>query len=82
VTTAFPGAPQRLRRNLEDRPMATKRIKLPTCLTVREAAEHLSVSEKTIRRWIWCGALRHHRLGASIRIAEEDLAAFVAACRH
>jgi excisionase family DNA binding protein len=62
--------------------MAPKRTKLPTCLTVREAADQLSVSEMTIRRWIWDGELRHHRLGASIRIAEEDLAAFVAACRR
>ena len=62
--------------------MAPKRFQLPTCLTVREAADQLSVSEKTIRRWIWDGALRNHRLGASIRIAEEDLAAYVAACRR
>lgn len=62
--------------------MAAQRTKLPTCLTVREAAEQLSVSDKSIRRWISAGALRHHRLGAAIRIAEEDLAAFFAARRH
>ncbi len=51
-------------------------------LTVVEFAERLSVSEKTVRRWIASGELRHHRLGGSIRISEEDAAAFVGARRR
>lgn len=62
--------------------MAAKRLQLPTCLTIHQVADQLSVSDKTVRRWVWDGALRHHRLGASIRVAEEDLAAFLASRRR
>lgn len=62
--------------------MASKRTNTPACLTVSDAARQLSVSEKSVRRWINDGDLRHHRLGAAIRIAEEDLCAFLAARRR
>ena len=62
--------------------MATKRPLIPTCLTVSEVADRLGLSEKTVRRLIWDGDLRHHRLGAAIRVAEDDLAGFLAARRR
>jgi excisionase family DNA binding protein len=43
-------------------------------------AEKLSLSTKTIRRWIDRGELHVHRFGRQIRISEDDLAAFLA--RH
>ena len=50
--------------------------------TVDYLAEHLSVSDKSIRRWISTGELPHHRLGTSIRVSEEDLDAFLAVRRN
>jgi excisionase family DNA binding protein len=45
-------------------------------------AKKLSVSTKTIRRWIERGELHVHRLGRQIRISEEDLVAFLASHRR
>jgi excisionase family DNA binding protein len=50
-------------------------------MSVEETAEQLAVSTKTIRRWIARGQLHYHRFGRQIRIAEEDLRAFVAIAR-
>jgi excisionase family DNA binding protein len=50
---------------------------LPILLSVRDAADRLGVSTKTIRRWIASGELPHYRLGRSIRIAESDLIGFI-----
>jgi excisionase family DNA binding protein len=47
-------------------------------LTVQEVAERLAVSESTVIRLIESGALIAHRIGKLLRIAEEDLAAFLA----
>ena len=44
-------------------------------------AEQLSLSTKTIRRWIDRGELHVHRLGRQIRISEDDLPAFLAGRR-
>jgi excisionase family DNA binding protein len=44
---------------------------------VGEVAELLTVSTKTVRRWIGREELRTHRLGRQLRVAEEDLAAFL-----
>lgn len=49
--------------------------------TIDEAAELLNVSPRTVRRLIELGALPVHRLGRLVRIAEADLAAFLAASR-
>jgi len=46
-------------------------------LAVSEVAELLQVSSKTVRRWIARQELRTHRLGRQLRMAEEDLAAFL-----
>lgn len=46
-------------------------------LTVADVAGELSLSEKTIRRWIKNECLHIHRLGRVIRIAREDLTAFI-----
>jgi excisionase family DNA binding protein len=49
--------------------------------TIDEAAELLNVSPRTVRRFIESGALPAHRLGRLVRIADPDLAAFLAANR-
>lgn len=51
-------------------------------MSVRQAAEHSGVSEKTVRGWVADGVLPHFRLGANgrrgkIAIAPEDLDAFL-----
>ena len=47
-------------------------------IPVAEVARRLSVSEKTVRRWVECGDLVAHHLGRSIRISEANLRAFLA----
>lgn len=49
--------------------------------TIEEVAESLNVSSRTVRRLIDSGALPAHRLGRLIRIADRDLAVFLAASR-
>ena len=51
--------------------------RLPRLLPLDEVAQTLHVSIKTVRRWIKQGALRAHQFGRQLRIAEEDLAAFI-----
>ena len=55
--------------------------RLPRLLTVDEAAEVLSLSAKSIRRRIDAGEIPMHRLGRAIRIAEDDLIAYIAQTR-
>ena len=50
--------------------------------SVAEIADRLGASEKTVRRRMADGSLRHHRIGGLVRIAEEDFNAFVAARRR
>jgi len=45
-------------------------------------AEVLSVSDRTVRRWIDRGELVAHRFGRNVRIAETDLKAFLALRRN
>ncbi len=47
-------------------------------LTLEEAAKRLRLSRKTLERYIKRGELRVVRFGASVRITERELAAFVA----
>ena len=50
---------------------------LPALLIIKQAAIHLQVSSKTIRRWIDAGDLIAHRLGRQRRISETDLQTFI-----
>jgi excisionase family DNA binding protein len=46
-------------------------------LTVQEVADRLAVSESTVIRLIESGEITAHRVGKQLRIAEEDLAAYL-----
>ena len=46
--------------------------------TIAEVAELLAVTTRTIRRWIKAGDLVAHRMGGVVRIADDDLRAFLA----
>ena len=46
-------------------------------LTVEDTARRLSVSNKSIRRWIDAGKLPAIRLGRAVRIKEEAVADFI-----
>lgn len=46
-------------------------------LTIDEVAERCRVSSRTVRRWIGAGDLPAHRLGRQLRIAPNDLSAFL-----
>jgi excisionase family DNA binding protein len=46
-------------------------------LTAKEAAAHLSLSLRTVRRMIADGRLSIKRIGGSIRIKPEDLRALI-----
>ncbi len=48
--------------------------------SVASAAELLSVSEVTIRRYIKSGDLRHHRIGDRILLSYEDIQSFMDLC--
>ena len=50
--------------------------------TVSEVAEMLSVSTRSVRRWIGSGKLVAHAFGGVVRIAETDLRAFFALHRQ
>ena len=47
---------------------------------LQEAAERLTVSESTVRRLINQGKLRAYKVGAQLRIADEDLTAYLRSC--
>jgi excisionase family DNA binding protein len=49
--------------------------------TVNEVADMLSVSGRTVRRWIKDGKLVAHTFGGAVRIAETDLKVFTATHR-
>ena len=46
-------------------------------LTIADVAFQLSVSERTVRRWIDAKQLKAHRLNRAIRIAKADLQYFL-----
>jgi excisionase family DNA binding protein len=48
--------------------------------TIANVAESLSVSTRTVRRWIDAGELIAHRFNGVLRISDADLHAFLA--RH
>jgi len=49
--------------------------KAPPMITIAQAAEHLAVDPKTVRRWISLGRLPGYRVGGSrtVRIKAEDV---------
>jgi len=62
--------------------MTAMPTRISRLLTVKQAADIVGVSPRTIRRWIDAKELPFHRLGRQIRIAEDDLAAFLAKNRQ
>jgi excisionase family DNA binding protein len=57
-------------------------IQLPRLLTIEQVATFTQFSSRQIRRWIKAGALKATQYGRSWRIAENDLALFLAAFKH
>jgi excisionase family DNA binding protein len=55
--------------------------RLPRMLSIRQVAERYGVCPKTVARWIKQHGLHVHRIGRTIRVAEEDATAFMAARR-
>ena len=53
----------------------------PPLQSISTIAQRLDVSEKSVRRYIERGLLRAYKVVGQIRIAEEDLMAFLASCR-
>ena len=50
--------------------------------TVSQVAQMLSVSPRTVRRWIEDKKLVAHKFGGAVRIAESDLQAFIGTHRN
>lgn len=50
--------------------------------TIRQVAQLIDVSIRSVRRWIASGELKTHRFGRSVRIAESDLNDFINRHRH
>jgi excisionase family DNA binding protein len=46
-------------------------------LTVAEAAERMSVAEKTVYKWFWAGDLTGVKIGRCVRIDEDALNDFL-----
>jgi excisionase family DNA binding protein len=54
---------------------------LSPLLSIPAVAKRLDVSEKSVRRYIDRGRLPAYKIGGQIRIAEEDVRAFLSSCR-
>ena len=55
---------------------------LPKYYAIKAVAEAVDASPRTIRRWIANGDLVVHRINGVVRIAEDDLRAFLAEHRE
>jgi excisionase family DNA binding protein len=53
-------------------------IQLPSLLTIQQVATFIQFSTRQVRRWIESGELKATQFGRSWRIAENDLALFLA----
>jgi excisionase family DNA binding protein len=62
--------------------MAERSLKGVRFFTIAEIAEQLRVSERTVSRHIARGELKSHKIGAAVRISEEDFRAFIAIRRQ
>jgi excisionase family DNA binding protein len=56
-----------------------RRFTVDSYLTMPEAAERIGMSVRFVRRLVARREIPFHKLGRSVRLAESDLAAFVAA---
>jgi excisionase family DNA binding protein len=63
------------RRSVEGR---RQRGGLPKLYTIKAVAEAVNVSSRTVRRWIENGELAVHRVDSVVRVAEDDVRAFLA----
>ena len=59
-----------------------RQIELPKLFTIEQVATFTQFSTRQIRRWIKSGALKAIQFGRSWRIAENDLALFLATFKH
>jgi excisionase family DNA binding protein len=50
--------------------------------TIKEIAECVAVSERTVRRWIEKGLLVAHRFNGLVRVSEADFQSFLLAHRE
>jgi excisionase family DNA binding protein len=55
----------------------TERPRPKTFYTVDDVADSLSVSPRSVHRWIDSKELIAHRFGRAVRVAESDLVAFL-----
>ena len=51
-------------------------------LSVEQVAQRLVISSKSVRRLVDTGALKVHRIGRLLRVAEEDLRLFLSTRRQ
>jgi len=72
----------RLERQGRDDPRHRSRIGVPRYYTINAVAEALDVSSRTVRRWIANGDLVATRVQGVVRIADDDLRAFLALHRE
>ena len=56
--------------------------KLTSLLTIKDVAEHLKVSARTVRRAIKDRELHAHQIRGQLRISQDDLAAFLGMRRN
>ena len=54
----------------------------PDFFTIKQIAERLQVSERTVHRLISSGHLRSYRIGANVRISAADLRNFLTECHN
>ena len=69
-------------RGIADDANTGGRDKISRFFSIAEVAELLSVSTRTVRRWIEKKLLASHVVGAIVRIGEGDLQAFLASHRR
>ena len=48
-------------------------VKLQRHYRLKDVAEMLSVSEKSVRRWIYEGKLKAHRIAGCVRVPQTEL---------
>ncbi len=69
-------------RSPEENPVSAAPLKHRSFLTVENIADDAQVSPRTVRRWIAKKELKVHRLGAAVRIHQNDWEDFLAKRRE